>query len=232
MYILASLVMSIAPAVFFVCYFYRQDTRKPEPKGLIVKLFIWGAISVFPAIALELAFSWFFRSFSFSRLLYSFFRAFLIAALCEEFIKLQIVKRTVYNNVNFDEVMDGIVYTVTASLGFACLENIFYVMNKGLSTALSRAFTAVPMHAIASGIMGYYIGKAKFANSLRREKSLIYIGLFLAILIHGFYDFLLFAHPVINLITLSIFPLIVGTFIALKNRIKSAIEKDTEALRF
>lgn len=42
---------------------------------------------------------------------------------------------------DFDEPLDGIVYGVTASLGFATLENILYVVDGGFEVALVRAFT-------------------------------------------------------------------------------------------
>ena len=63
-------------------------------------------------------------------------------------------------NRAFDEPMDGIVYGVVASLGFATLENILFVFNGGMSVAVSRAFTAVPLHAFVGAIMGYYVGQA------------------------------------------------------------------------
>ena len=52
----------------------------------------------------------------------------------------------------FDEPMDGLIYGVAASLGFAAYENISYVLyyEKGPSfdIAIVRAFTAIPMHAL------------------------------------------------------------------------------------
>ena len=53
-----------------------------------------------------------------------------------------------------------------------------------------RALFAVALHASASGIMGYYIGKAKFSKSPVEERNYIIKGLCLAIAIHGLYDFI------------------------------------------
>ena len=227
MYVLISFILAILPSLFLVRYYYKQDRLKPEPKGLIIKIFLLGIAGTCPAIILEWVISGLGGLFSRSPLLSVFFKAFLVAALVEEVIKLQIVKIFAYNNVHFDEVMDGIVYLVVASLGFACMENILFVTGGGLRVALMRAFTSVPLHAIASGIMGYYVGKAKLAGRKEEESSLIYKGLMIAILVHGTYDLLLFLFPFYGLVpALGIIPLLVWGFSFLKRKIKLAIAED------
>ena len=57
----------------------------------------------------------------------AFFKAFLLAAIPEEFFKLLTVLIFVYKKPAFDEPYDGIIYGAVASLGFATLENILYV---------------------------------------------------------------------------------------------------------
>ena len=74
------------------------------------------------------------------------------------------------------------------SMGFACTENILYVLEGGYQTAILRAFTAVPAHATFGVLMGYYMGKAKFSKielvlNLRASSSCLF---------HGAYDFFLF----------------------------------------
>jgi len=172
MYIAISFVMAVIPSVLLVCYYYRQDNKKPEPKGLVIKIFILGIVCVIPVIFLESLACLFNRMFAWSPVLFNMVRAFIVAGFCEEFIKLRVVKIYAYNDIHFDEVMDGIVYTVVASLGFACIENIIYVMSTNLQVAVFRAVTAVPMHAVCSGLMGYYIGKAKFCRIRERGEYL------------------------------------------------------------
>lgn len=227
---LISLSMAIAPAIFLVWYYYRQDKATPEPKGLIIKVFFLGVLSIIPAVILEIFVEKVFRFLFVFPLAYYFFKAFLVAGFCEEWIKLQVVKLFVYKRSEFDEIMDGIVYMVVASLGFACFENVVYVLQGGINRAILRAFTAIPLHALASGIMGFYIGKAKFSPD--KHNYLIIKGLLIAALIHGFYDFVLFATPVLgNLPTLLIIPLLVFCFIFLRIRIKEAIDSDVKAGR-
>jgi len=222
-----SFVLAAAPAVLLLRYYYRQDRERPEPKGLVVKIFLFGVVATFVAIPLEMLMSIFQQLFVRFPLLYALFKAFIVAALIEEYLKLTIVRLFAYKNPHFDEIMDGVVYAVVASLGFACMENILYVMGGTLWTALTRAITAIPLHATASGLMGYYIGRAKFASSPQQEKALINKGLRVAIFIHGTYDFLLFSVPVLGqLPSLGIIPLILGAFFVLRARIRRALEED------
>jgi RsiW-degrading membrane proteinase PrsW (M82 family) len=204
MKLLISISLAVIPVIYLLIHFYKKDNLRPEPKGLIFKVFVWGFLSTFIVAIIEIIVSTFniFRVFP---LLSIAFSAFIVAGFIEEGAKLFIIKKTVYHNEKFDEIMDGIVYTITVSLGFACLENIIYVIGGGLTTAILRGLTAVPMHAFMSGIMGFYIGMAKFAKNKAEEKKLIKKGFKIAIILHGLYDFLLMlikAFPSIGVILL------------------------------
>jgi RsiW-degrading membrane proteinase PrsW (M82 family) len=229
---LISFFLAVAPTIFLVRYFYRLDKGKPEPKGLVLKVFLFGLLSALVAIPLELMVSSFQGLFDPGSLAVILFRSFIVAGLVEEWIKLTVVRLTAYRAGAFDEVMDGIVYTVVAGLGFACLENILYVVGRPLSIALIRAFTAVPLHALASGLMGYSVGKARFAANQAEEGAWMRRGLFTAVLVHGLYDFLLFMVPIWgHLPGLGLIPLILVGFLALRSRIRSAIAQDRRAGR-
>ena len=91
MYAAIPIILAIVPALLLVWYYYRQDKQKPEPKGLIMKTFLLGIVITFPVIIVEIFVSEFEEFFSWFPLLYYFFRAFIVAALCEEAFKLLIV---------------------------------------------------------------------------------------------------------------------------------------------
>jgi RsiW-degrading membrane proteinase PrsW (M82 family) len=227
MIILISLLLAVAPTIFLVRYFYRLDRAKPEPKGLVLKVFLFGLLSALVAIPLELLVASLQGLFDPGSLGVIVFRAFIVAGLVEEFLKLTVVRLTAYRANAFDEVVDGIVYTVAAGLGFACMENVLYVLGRPLSIALIRAFTAVPLHALASGLMGYAVGRARFAASAAEERSWMRRGLATAVLVHGLYDFLLFVVPLWgHLPNLGLIPLLVVGFLVLRGRIRSAIAQD------
>ena len=54
-----------------------------------------------------------------------------------------------------------IVYAVFSSLGFACIENILYVLSGGVGIAILRAILSVPGHMCFGVIMGYFLSQAK-----------------------------------------------------------------------
>jgi protease PrsW len=183
-----SLILAIAPALLLVLYFYRKDSVKPEPTKMIVIAFFVGVGSTIPAIILALSLN--FLENGSSPWISVFVQSFITAALVEELSKFLVFRIFIYPNRNFDEITDGIVYMAVISLGFACFENILYSAGD-MTTGLIRAFTAVPGHALWSGVMGYYFGLAKRKG--KGNGSLFLKGLALGIFYHGIYDFVLFA---------------------------------------
>jgi RsiW-degrading membrane proteinase PrsW (M82 family) len=121
--------------------------------------------------------------------LQQFVKAFFVVGFTEELSKYLIVRYYAQTHKEFNEPFDGIVYAVMVSMGFAATENLFYVLEGGMATALLRAFTAIPAHATFGILMGYFMGKAKFSNN---KIILNLMGLLLAIIFHGTYDFFLF----------------------------------------
>ncbi len=228
MYLIFSIPLAVIPALLWLYYYYRQDKVKPEPKGLLIKIFLLGIVSIIPVFIIEVLLDTFYHIF-FGQffLIYIFLRAFVVAAICEEFFKLMIVMKFAYNSPHFDERVDGIIYCIFASLGFACFENILYVIDTGYTTAIIRSFTAIPLHAIVSGLMGYYVGMAKFSGDKKLEQKLIIKGFFIAVIMHGSYNFMLFAIPVFGIVpALLNIPLIIIGFLILRRKIKDSIEDD------
>jgi len=119
-----------------------------------------------------------------------FYDAFFKVALIEEFSKFVFVRFILFPNRNFNEPFDGIVYSVMVSMGFATLENILYVFQYGFETGILRMFTAVPAHATFGVLMGYFLGKAKFAH--RRTLYYSIVALLTATAFHGAYDYFWF----------------------------------------
>lgn len=184
------LISALAPIAAVIIYIYVKDKYEKEPKRLLVACFLFGAvISIFLTTILYLLFDFILPLEDKYSVLQQFLRAFFVVALTEEFSKYVIVRYFAQTRKAFNEPFDGIIYAVMVSMGFAAVENIFYVIEGGLPTALLRAFTAVPAHATFGVLMGYFMGKAKFSGNRIKDNLL---GLSLAILFHGSYDFFLF----------------------------------------
>jgi RsiW-degrading membrane proteinase PrsW (M82 family) len=178
------LILAVLPPLLIAYYVYQKDKYDKEPKSLIIKSFLFGCLGIIPAIFLEL-----FAKGMFTNL---FLYVFIGIALVEEGVKYFFLKKYLFNKPDFNEPMDGIVYAVMISLGFATVENIFYVFNhpgQEIQVAVMRMFTAIPLHAVCGIILGYFVGLAKFSDN---SKPLLYKGLFLATLVHGLYNYFIF----------------------------------------
>lgn len=152
---------------------------------------------------------------------------FIVIAPVEEYLKYLVIKKKIYKNPEFNERLDGVIYGVIAGLGFASLENIMAALGNGPSVILFRFFTATLMHALTSGIVGYYLGRARF--NPRKEKNLILRGLLIAIIIHGAYNFMITLGVSLTIPFLAV--LIFGAFITLNQLIKNLKKRRSQILK-
>lgn len=187
---------AVLPGLFLIWYVYKQDKIEKEPMSLLLKLGFWGALGVFAAMLGEGVLV---AGLDFlmgeKTLTYYLLENFLCVALVEEYVKFQALKKS-WRHPAFDYRFDAIVYAVAAGMGFAILENIFYVYEHGMSVAMMRACTSLPGHCIFAIYMGYYYGAAKLCESLGDFKGVqqnLRQALWTPVLLHGFYDFCLSA---------------------------------------
>jgi RsiW-degrading membrane proteinase PrsW (M82 family) len=185
------IALAVAPSLFLLWFFYNRDKYEKEPKRLVAKTFVYGLLSPILAFPLELLGGTIIPQTNDLPTL--FLHVLLVVGLVEEGVKLLSVKLSAFKSGAFNEVMDGIVYTAAASLGFATLENVLYALTRGLGVTLIRSITSVPGHALLGGIMGYYVGLAKLTPT--RGTKLTLKGLVVATVLHGLYDFTIFAFP-------------------------------------
>jgi RsiW-degrading membrane proteinase PrsW (M82 family) len=183
----------IAPAAFLLYYFWIRDRWEKEPWTVLWFLFLLGCGSVIPAAVIELGFLG--LEWEITTIGQVYFVAFIAIALVEEVVKFATVYIWTFKSRYFTEEYDGIIYAVTVGLGFAFLENILYVGIAlleegpgGLATAVLRAFTAVPSHALDGVIIGYFLGRSRFVASASTRVGLLALGLIIAIIFHGLYD--------------------------------------------
>lgn len=203
--------LAIAPGIAISFFIYFRDKFEKEPFRLLRNCFLFGMLSIIPAVALELLAGKAgiddTRNTSVT-LVY----AFLVVGLAEEMSKFAVLRWYVYKKPAFNEPLDGIVYSVMISMGFATVENILYAITGGIGTSLLRMFSAVPLHAATAVFMGYFAGKARF--SAYPSINLL-IGLVAAIGLHGLYDFFLFLHQIPALAIISFVLLAASVFLAL-----------------
>lgn len=200
MYILL-LALSVLPVILLLVFIYRQDKYEKEPLGLLIRAFIGGMI----AIPLDLCLVGMVNGIYYSETV--FYSAFIEAGFCEELCKFVILFLTIWWNKNFNEYMDGIVYATFVSLGFACVENILYVFQGGVSTGIVRALLSVPGHFLFGVIMGYFFSLAKFSD--KNHFVYLLLSLFAAVAAHGLFDWLLmitdYISPLLGLVIFALF---------------------------
>lgn len=183
-----TLAIAILPAIGLIYLFKKWDQKRPEPPGAIRNAMILGAVSCVPAVIIELVLTAAIGERN-TEAQGAFLKSFVVAAGTEEALKLGVVLLFFWRKPSFNETMDGILYTAAASLGFALLENVLYA-GGNLILGLARAISAVPLHATCSGLMGYFVGVAKMRGS---AGSRIFLGYFIAVMIHGVYDWAVFS---------------------------------------
>lgn len=144
-----------------------------------------------------------------------FINAFVVAGFVEESFKFIVLMLFVLTTSRFIRYVRGVSFAAFVSMGFAFVENIFYIVqndlpNYHLITAIMRALTSIPGHFSFAVLMGYFLsfavlGKNKGVNILktkgafaqaspkRKWNFFIYLALsyLSAVGAHGVYDFLL-----------------------------------------
>lgn len=208
------LLLAIAPILSIILYIYVQDKYEKEPRGLLISsFFLGGIVSIIIVFVIYLFTGRFIPITDKFSIAQQFVQAFVVVALAEEFSKYVIVKYFAQPKTAFNEPYDGIIYAVMVSMGFACTENIMYVLEGGYEVAILRAFTAVPAHATFGILMGYFMGKAKFSKN---RFVLNMAGLFLAVLFHGAYDFFLFINFIPGISIGAFISLVIGIVLSRK----------------
>ena len=219
---------AVIPAVWLLVKVYRADRLEREPIGLILLLVVFGALSTALAMVTETIGEYALQTvFSENSLIYLILEYYLVVALSEEGFKLLVLRWRTWRSPNFNCQFDGVVYAVSVSLGFALWENILYVGMYGFGTALARAVTAVPGHACFGVFMGIWYGAARrYANGWdpRGAKICLRRALWIPVLIHGTYDFILSLNTDYSSLIFIVFIIIM--FLTARRRVKIVSERD------
>lgn len=200
-------ITAITPGVALGLALYFFDRHDREPIKMLMKVFFMGVFSVIPTIFIENILT----SFNvFYGLLGTFYTAFIVAGLTEEFMKRKVVLKTVYYNPVFNEKLDGIIYCAFSALGFATIENIMYVVFRFSdveSIGIYRAIVSVPAHMLFAVTMGYYLSLAKFASTPKLSKYYYKRSLIVPTILHGIFDFILMSE--IKLLMILFIPFVI-----------------------
>lgn len=200
---LICLIFGLTPGIIWLLFYLRKDEH-PESNKMVLKIFFLGMLIALPTALIEMGVAnlllagekidimdneWS-KNFPLLFLAYNF----LAIALVEELLKYLVVREKVLNNPEFDEPVDIMLYMIIAALGFATLENILIFLpgegafrfSEALLTSVFRFWGATLLHALSSGLIGYFMALAFF--NAKRRLTLIFLGLGIAAVLHGAYN--------------------------------------------
>ncbi|MBC8286820.1 MAG: PrsW family intramembrane metalloprotease [Nitrospinae bacterium] len=185
------LYIAMGPGIAIAVFIYYSNKLDREPGKLVLKSFFLGGLAVFPTYYFEGVVEEFLGMPTLqdehSPLFWpkTIFYAFFGVALAEELCKFLFLKAFIFDDREFNEPFDGIIYGGMIGCGFATVENIIHVLPHGQEVGILRMLTAVPGHAFFGIILGYFMGRAKF--SLNGPRHLMH-GLAVVVMLHGIYD--------------------------------------------
>lgn len=196
-----ALIVGALPSIIWLSFFLRQDIH-PEPRWMIARVFLFGGAMTIAAMFIQVFAQGFLASFGIGA--YSVLTLLLFAAI-EEILKFSAAYFSVIKSRLFDERVDAMIYTITSAMGFAMMENIAVIWNSPsasytIEVTILRFIGATLLHALASGIAGYYLARAlSFRAGVGAEPSvsrvpyytMIASGLVYATLLHGIFNSLI-----------------------------------------
>ena len=209
-------LLGILPSFIWLLFYLHKDAH-PEPKKMIFKVFLGGALMGPIAILLELAalralstspdwpafFATLYQNTNFLLL-----NVLLFAPLIEELLKYLVVKWQVLKNPAFDEPFDAMLYLVISGLGFAAIENLLSLLltsnltlQAALSQTLARFLSATFLHTLSSGILGYFLARSLL--DFKKRYLIFGLGFILAVAFHSFYNYLAWLLEINKLFSLA-----------------------------
>jgi protease PrsW len=191
-----ALAGALIPTLLWLWFFYTRDRYDREPKRLILKLFLVGALPV--AILAGIINS------LFAVVVGIGLTAVVVAPLGEEVLKYLGASRTTRKHPAFDEPVDGMIYGTTVGLGFAAAETVDYLVAAytgtdlwtGMATdcegfscfavvAVLRGVGSALVHALCSGIAGYFLARRVLEGGSR---SSAIGGIAIAVVFHALWN--------------------------------------------
>lgn len=185
-YFAIAFLSGLIPALFWVWFWLREDSRKPEPYFLIAITFIAGMAVVPMALPLQ----------KIAIDLYSGLDVMIVWVIVEELMKYAVALALIFWNKEVDEPIDMVIYMIVIALGFASLENALFIFNPLVAgdlfnSALTGGFRflgATLLHVLASGTVGIFLALAYYKPKIIQVLSGT-LGLFMAIVLHALFNF-------------------------------------------
>jgi RsiW-degrading membrane proteinase PrsW (M82 family) len=201
-------IAAILPCFLWLIFYLRRD-RHPEPKNEIISVFVLGALMTVPAVGVEVLLINVIGSLGLPGYVSAIVINIAAIGFIEEFAKYSAVwlkEQAAGQNRYLDEPVDFVIYMVVSALGFAAVENLLFLLptvqeqlmgsatlmdvtgaTMLVSLSLFRSMSAILLHTLCSGIIGYYMAMA-FCHR-ERKIGFLALGFVVVSCLHGLYNF-------------------------------------------
>ncbi|MBI2639744.1 MAG: PrsW family intramembrane metalloprotease [Candidatus Sungbacteria bacterium] len=193
-------LLSFLPPVLWLLFYLREDRKHPEPKQLLFAAFLGGVAAALVSIIVEFVLIGDIRKASggiltdsLPSIFGSIFAIFLVIAVVEEYAKYAAIKILIIGRKEFDEPIDAMIYMMTSALGFAAIENALFSIpvfgadfSSGVALTANRFIGANLLHALSSGVVGYFLAHSFFAP---HRKHFVALGVGIAAILHTFFNY-------------------------------------------
>lgn len=227
-----ALLGGIVPALLWLFFWLREDSKRPEPKGRLAETFLAGMLAVILVLPFQkLAANW----FPVLGLM-----PFLLWSVLEETFKFGAAWFAALRTSDDDEPIDPMVYMITAALGFVALENALFIWNPlleqnipaALSTGGLRFLGASLLHVVASGAVGLSISLPFYYRSGLKKFVYVLLGLAFSVGFHTLFNMFIFRDGGLSTMQTFIFVWIgaIGLLIAFERVKKIAPSKGQDII--
>ena len=183
---------TVAMTLVLLCYLW-LDRWEPEPPRLLVLAFLWGAsVAVLASVVLELIVE---SAVNPGQSETSFFTVAVAAPVIEEAAKglFLLLMMTGARRNELNSLTDCLVYAGVTAVGFAWLEDIFYIANGGtlassLVTAAMRLIMAPFAHPLFTTFTGIGVYFALQQRKTWAKVGYVALGFAAAVIMHGLWN--------------------------------------------
>ena len=188
LYPAAIFLLAFTPGIFWLWVFTRKDIFRPKPKRLLASTFLLGMVATLPAAIIEFLFleDSLIEAPNIASLTTIATGMLFIVGPVEETCKFLTVRMLAYRSLYFDQPGDGLIYSASASLGFASLENLFYILTFGPAVMILRAPLSTLAHMVFGSFWGYALG-----NQVQKKEAgpwMVLASVGVAALLHGLFN--------------------------------------------
>jgi protease PrsW len=179
----------LLPAIIWLYFLLKEDSRCPEPRGMIWFAFLIGMAAV-PLVVWPEQWA--------QKALPAGIAVWTAWAVIEETTKYIVAALFILPRRAVNEAPDYVVYMLTVALGFAAAENMLFLIEPatkgdflgGLVTNNLRFIGATLLHVVASSAIGFTLAFSYKHRPIIRT-SLAALGLILAVALHATFNMLI-----------------------------------------